>query len=1116
MQKILDGNKACANVAYVFSELASIYPITPSSPMASEVDSLSTKGIKNIFNDKVHVVEMQSEAGAAGAMHGALITGSLATTFTASQGLLLMIPNMYKMAGECLPGVIHVAARSISTHALSIFGDHQDIYAARATGFCILASSNVFDTQNLSAIAHLSAIEGSLPFMHFFDGFRTSHEVNKISVLDTNKLKELVNYKKLEEYKNRCITATSQIQKGMAQNEDIYFQSTEARNTSYLEIPAIVDNYMQKINNIMGTNYAPFNYYGSENAKNVIVAMGSVNDTIKLVVDDLNENGKNVGLIEVHLYRPFSTEYFTKVLPDTVKNIAVLDRTKEAGSNGEPLYLDIVATLKNKNINVVGGRYGLSSKNTTPADIKSIYTMLDGELKNNFTISITDDVTKLSLPKEDYKISLPVDEFIIYGFGSDGMVSASKDIITILGNANNFVQGYFQYDSKKSGGVTISNLRISKTPINAPYYVTNPKIIVITKEEYLLKYDCVSNIEENGIIILNTIKNGDELNNYLPSNVKNVIQERNINLYAINAEQIAEDCGIKGKISKVIETIILKMLNIKESEVLIKNSIKKQFENKGQSVVDSNIKAVDMALEHLKKIELEISEDEVITKSYNVLEMIDRRRGDELKVSELLEFKEGSFPNGSTKNEKRKIANYVPKWLKENCIQCGQCAIVCPHAVIRPFITNKDNKKGVELLGNSDYNYEIIVSEEDCTNCGLCIDVCPGKSGRKALELGKLGSIKQEYANDMFNNHVNPDIANKFTIKGSQFQKPLFEFSGACAGCGETPYIKLLTQLYGKKLVVANATGCSSIYGGSVPSTPYSIGWASSLFEDNAEFAFGMYLSYKQKRDRIREIMNANLNSKNKDIYEQFINNYDDYNKTDEIKNILSEKEIPTELKDLLDYIPSRSVWAIGGDGWAYDIGFGGIDHILSSQENINILVLDTEVYSNTGGQASKSTRFGAVAEFADFGKKTDKKDMFKIAMSYPNCYVANISLGANFMQTIKAFKEAEEHDGPSIIFAYSPCVEQGIKCGMVQATKEQKLAVEVGYTILMRYLPKEEKLYIDSKEPNFDKYEEFLNNEVRYNALQIKDKDIAVELLELNKQGAIKRYNSYKKLSEN
>ena len=1120
MYKIIDGNKACADVAYLFSEIASIYPITPSSPMATEVDVLSTNDKKNIFNDNVKVVEMQSEAGAAGTMHGAMLAGSLASTFTASQGLLLMIPNMYKMAGECLPAVIHVAARTLATHALSIFGDHSDVYAARSTGFCMLASTNVEEANHMAAVAHLSAIKGSLPFMHFFDGFRTSHEVNKVQTLNDEDLIKLIDFDKVNEFKNRMLNVGSGIQKGMAENEDIYFQSVEARNDLYKVMPDIVYGYMKEISALTGKNYRPFNYYGSEEATNVIVAMGSVCDTAKLVVEDLVSKGEKVGLIEVHLYRPFSAYYLKKVLPSTVKNIAVLDRTKEAGSVGEPLYLDVCCVLKDTDIKVVGGRYGLSSKNTTPDQIYAVYKMLESEIKNEFTIGIVDDVTNLSLPQYDYSIDIGAKEIKIYGFGSDGMVSTSKDIIKIVGNGTDkYVQSYNQYDSKKSGGVTICNLRISDNEINAPFYVTRPSIVVVTKEEYLFKFDVISDIADNGIFVLNTTKSKDEINGYLPNDVKKIINEKNVKLYIIDADKIALDAGIKGKISKIMQMVIMNFMEYPNAMEVIGKSIEKQFATKGDEVVNANKKAITLAMDNLVLVDNELT---VVTENVeverNIFDIINARKGDELTVNDLVPYRDGTFPCGLSKNEKRKVSNFVPKWNSEACIQCGQCSIVCPHAVIRPIV-HSDKSAGIPMLGKPEYTYEIVVSEADCTNCGLCINACPGKGGVKALEFGVYDQNVQDRAQKLFENHENPEnLFPKFTIKGSQFIKPKFEFSGSCAGCGETPYIKLLTQLFGDKLVIANATGCSSIYGGSVPSTPYSIPWANSLFEDNAEFGFGMLLSYNKTRNRIEKIMRNSLDNVSleiKELYNKWLDNKEDFDVTKKVKEDLEKLGVPDNLKDLVSYIPARSVWTLGGDGWAYDIGFGGIDHVLSSGENVNILVLDTEVYSNTGGQASKSSRIGQVAQFADMGKKTAKKDLFKIAMSYPNCYVANVSFGSNFMQTIKAFKEAEEHNGPSIIIAYSPCIEQGIKGGMSNATAEQKLVVECGYTTLMRYNPQEEKLYIDSREPDFTKYDELLKNEVRYNSLIKKNPELANEVLELNKQEAMKRYNYYKKLSE-
>ena len=1117
MYKIIDGNKACADMAYLFSEIASIYPITPSSPMANEVDALANEGVKNLFNDRVHVEEMQSEAGAAGALHGALLSGSLGTTFTASQGLLLMIPNMYKMAGECLPAVIHVAARTIATHALSIFGDHSDVYAARSTGFCMLASTNANDANHLAAVAHLSAIDGSLPFLHFFDGFRTSHEVIKVNELEREDVLKLINYDKINDFKSRMLNVGHNIQKGMAENEDIYFQSVEARNNLYDAMPDIVADNMVKINALAGTSYQPFNYYGNQEAENVIVAMGSVCDTIKLVIDDLVAKGESIGLLEVHLYRPFSKKYFDLALPITTKRIAVLDRAKEAGGIGEPLYLDVCSVLKGKNIEIVGGRYGLASKNTTPDQIYSVYEMLKGELKESFTIGIDDDVTNLSLPKSNYKLDLGCKEIKIYGFGSDGMVSASKDIIKIIGNSKNmYVQSYNRYDSKKSGGITICNLRLSNLEIKAPFYVENPDIVVITKEAYLFKLTMIDELKDNGILVINT--HHDNMDKFLPNNIKKAIKDKNIKLYTIDAERIAADCGIKGKISKIMEMVIFHLLEIDAREEMV-SSIEHQFGNKGEDIVNANIKALDDAIANLHQVDEELTiNEEILNKNQTIYEVINNMQGDTLSVSSLMNFRDGTFENGLSKYEKRATSTFVPKWNKDNCIGCAQCSIVCPHAVIRPFAV-KDKEQGIPFVGQPEYNYIIEVSEADCTSCGLCIKACPGKNGNKALSFGEYDENKAKEAQEYFDNYENPAcLAPKSTIKGSQLVRPRFEFSGACAGCGETPYLKLLTQLFEDKLVIANATGCSSIYSGSAPTTPYTIPWANSLFEDNAEFGYGMLLGYNNARNRIANIMTDNKNNvdnETKELFEKWLDNKEDFEITKEVKEKLNPSLIPDELRDLMDYIPARSVWTIGGDGWAYDIGFGGIDHVLSSNQNVNILVLDTEVYSNTGGQSSKSSRVGAVAQFAGFGKKTAKKDLFKIAMSYPDCYVASVSLGANFMQTIKAMNEAEKHNGPSIIIAYCPCIEQGIKGGMVNSSEEEKLAVQCGYVNLMRYNPEEKKLYLDSKEPDFDKYHDFLMNEVRYNSLYKKDDTIAKVLLEEQIENAKERYKYYQELSK-
>jgi len=1112
MIKLTDGNKACAGIAKYFSEVCAIYPITPSSPMAAEVGKLADKNEENIFGGKTKVIEMQSEAGAAGTLHGALISGSFASTFTSSQGLLLMIPNMYKIAGEMLPGVIHVAARSLSTHSLSIFGDHQDIYATRQTGFCMLASSNVEEAGNMAAVAHLSAIEGSLPFLHFFDGFRTSHEINVANIISHEELDKIFDKSEIKKYKDRIINIGNNIQSGLAQNEDIYFQTTEARNKAYLDIVSIVDNNMEKINNVLGTNYHPFEYYGSPKASDIIICMGSVTDTTKIVVDNLNKNGYDTGVVSVHLYRPFSKDYLKKVLPKTVKRIAVLDRTKEAGSIGEPLYLDVLAALNGEKYTIVGGRYGLSSKEVTPADIKSVFTMLMGHAKNNFTIGINDDVTKLSLPKETYNVDLKVDEVKIYGYGSDGMVSASKEMLNILfEKLDKKVQGYFEYDSRKSGGVTISHLRVgSNKVINAPYYVKNPNFVVVTKLEYLNKYNCLEGLQNRGVLLVNTSLSESEFDSYIKGEVKTDIFTKNLMVYLVDANKIANKNNLHGKINKIMEVIILRVLGVNDSTKIVSESVKEVFKTKGEDVINNNIKALEEALYNINVYQAHKIGDELPNEDLDVYELINKRLGDSLKVSQCLDFKNGIMPNNMAINDKKVTSEFVPMWNKESCIGCANCSLVCPHGAIR-VILNKD--EGIPYRKNTEYKLKISINKDICTGCMECIKTCPVNSDNKPLTLVSYKDAPECNAEEFYN-HVNIDAPTD-DIVGSQLKKSCFMNPGACAGCGETPYIKLLTQLFGEKLVIANATGCSSIYGGSAPRTPYSIPWASSLFEDNAEFGLGMLISYNEKRTHLKEAIDKyykEVPSNVKQVFDKLRDNFNSFEETIKIKEELKNLDLPEEIELLIDYVPSRSVWTLGGDGWAYDIGFGGIDHVLSQNLNSKILVLDTEVYSNTGGQMSKSSQLGQVAEFANYGKKNYKKDLFRIAMAYPNCYVASISLGANPIQAIKAFKEAEKHDGPSIIIAYSPCIEHGIKSGC--SNKEEKLVVEAGYTLLMRYNPEESKLYLDSKEPKYDKLEELWNNETRFNALKIKDEKLAAELLNNQKTEIMNRYNYYKEIT--
>lgn len=1140
MMKIMDGNEAASYVSYNFTEVAGIYPITPASPMAELTDKWSSEGKLNYFDTPVKVVEMESEAGAAGMVHGSLQAGCLTTTYTASQGLLLMIPNMYKMAGELLPCVINVAARSLATHALSIFGDHQDIYAARGTGFAMLASSSVQQVMDLTGVAHLAAIKGSVPFMNFFDGFRTSHELQKVDLIDTDKLKNLIDYKALEEFRARAMNPNKPTIRGTAQNEDIYFQATEVRNEFYNKVPDIVNDYMSEISKMTGREYRPFNYYGSKTANKVIVAMGSVCETIRETVDYLvNEKNENVGLLEVHLYRPFSSKYFLKELPKSVKKIAVLDRTKEPGASGEPLYLDVCKTIKevDARVSVYGGRYGLSSKNTTPAMIKGIFDFLDTrDVHSNFTIGIEDDITKLSIPY-DKKFILPSNnvEFLIYGYGSDGMVSASKDLMKITGTYTNaYVQGYFQYDSKKSGGVTISNLRFGKNVINSTYYVERASIVVCTKDSYLKRLKMLEKIKEKGVFILNTNKTPDEVLAVMSNHDKRILQSKKIKMFIVDASKIAHEAGIPGKISTIMETLIFKLGKIIDFNFAvekIKENLAVKFQNKGGNIVEKNIKAIDSSLECLIPVKVPyVDFDKEITGKKSLFEVIDSMEGDSLPVSSFIKMPNGEFEAGTSKLDKRDSSDMAPSYCAENCISCNLCSLVCPHAVVRPFLL--DEKEVIDApeavtrnlidanIKDKDYKFTIGVSLEDCTGCGLCAEVCPGKKGAKALVMKMkhelLEDKKDVEANYLFNEvKEKKNVMPTNTVKGSQFKKPKFEFPGACAGCGETPYLKLLTQLFGERMIVANATGCSSIYGASTPSMPYSIPWANSLFEDNAEFGFGMRVADEAMKNQIKTLIRNNMKLVKKsevDVYKAYVDNV-----TEETANALLEIVDETKIERLLklkDFIAPKSVWMIGGDGWAYDIGYNGIDHVLANKENVNILVLDTEVYSNTGGQASKSTRTGAVAKFAASGKEIAKKDLAKMALSYPHVYVGTISLGANPMQAIKVMKEAEAYEGPSIIIAYAPCIAQGIIKGMKNSINEEKEATASGYFPLFHYNPVNREFKMDSK-ADFSKYEEYILGEDRYRSLKKLNKE-GDKLLSLNKEQAEATYNYYKSLENN
>ena len=1130
MFKIMDGNEACSYVSYNFTEVAGIYPITPASPMAENVDKDAGKGRKNFFGETVKVVEMQSEAGAAGMVHGSLLSGALTTTYTASQGLLLMIPNMYKIAGEQLPLVINVAARSIATHALSIMGDHQDIYAARQTGFAILVNSSVQSVMDLTSVAHLSALKGKVPFINAMDGFRTSHELQKIELIDLDKVKKLLPTKEINDFRNRGLNIDDPHTFGTSQGDDVYFQNTEARNKYYDQLPDVVNEYMKSINDITGRKYKPFNYYGSSKAKNIIVAMGSVCETIKETIDALKDK-EDLGLIEVHLFRPFSLKYFFSVLPKSVKNIAVLDRSKEFGANC-PLYLDVCSAIKENNldINIYGGRYGLSSKDTTPSQIKAVYDMLNSDKKhNNFTIGINDDVTHLSLPENDFMIKNSNYEMTIIGYGSDGMVSASKDIMKITGTGSDaYVQGYYEYDSKKSGGVTKAHLRFGKKPIRSTYYVTNPNTVVLTKDSYIGKYDIIGGIRENGTFILNTSYTDEEVFDMLSEQEKKILKERKIHFYIIDANKLAKEAGLNNKISSIMEVTIFKICKIIEFDYAfdsIKKSLEAKFATKGGGVLEKNYKAIELVKDNYREVTVpdkEYSDQSFKTKG--MFDILNHRLGNTLPVSAFTDMANGKTIPGTTQTEKRYASTVAPHCNKENCIMCNMCSFVCPHSVIRPYLLTmdeyeqapdyiKENAQDANIKGEK-LKFIVMSSIADCTGCGLCEKICPGKLGKKAITMDNVDELKGEgyiEALDYVQNIVtNKTPLPKTMVKGTQFYEPKIKFPGACAGCGETPYLKLMSQLFGDKLVVANATGCSSIYSSSFPSTAYTSPWANSLFEDNAEFGYGMYTADQTMKERIKNVIYDKLDEA-KDEELELYDNYLAKQEEADVKLYDYVKEHKTKgLYELRNFIKEKTFFIVGGDGWAYDIGFSGIDHVLASGANVNILVLDTEVYSNTGGQSSKSTNMGAIAKFASTGKKTNKKDLTKIALAYKNVYVATVSLGANMNQVVKAMNEAVAYEGTSIIICYAPCIAHGIIKGM-DSINEEKLATEAGYFPLFRYNPDTKEFTVDSK-ADFSKYSEFLEGEDRFRTLKDLNKENYKELLKENQNNDKKKSKFAKK----
>ena len=1162
-----DGNTAVANIAYLFSEHAAIYPITPSSPMAENIDEWAAHGKKNLWGETVKVTELQSEGGASGTVHGSLQAGALTTTYTASQGLLLMIPNMYKIAGEMLPAVFHVSARTLASHALSIFGDHQDVMACRQTGFALLASGSVQEAQDLAAVAHLSAIKSSIPFLHFFDGFRTSHEIQKIEALDEEDLKKMVSKKSIQNFKARALNPDTPVTRGTAQNGDVFFQAVESRNQFYDAVPDVVARYMGEISELTGRQYRPFSYYGSPDAENIIVAMGSVTETIKETIDYLEKKGRKYGLVTVHLYRPFSEKYFLKALPKHVKKIAVLDRTKEPGALGEPLYLDVKALFQGKEQSpiVVGGRYGLSSKDTTPSQIVAVFDNLEQkEPKTDFTIGIVDDVTFKSLPiRNEISIVKPgTTECKFYGLGSDGTVGANKNTIKIIGGHTDlYCQAYFDYDSKKSGGYTCSHLRFGSAPIKAPYLVSTPDFVACHVTSYLRKYDVLKGIKTGGTLLLNSIWSEEETIERIPDYCKSVIAKKKIRLFIINATKIAAEIGLGNRTNTILQSAFFKITGIipyEDAVKYMKDAIVKSYGKKGEDVVNKNFAAVERGGEYVEvtipeswsgiSAKFETPGKNRLAPSFvkDVADIVNAQCGDSLPVSAFMEYADGTMPAGTSAFEKRGVAVNVPEWNPEKCIQCNTCSFVCPHAAIRPFLLTGEEAaaapgtvktaQGKAVL--KDYRFAISISVDDCTGCGNCVDVCLAKD--KALSMVPYQSQVNEQANfDYLNSKIGYKqvVDKKSNLKNSQFAQPLFEYSGACAGCGETPYIKNITQLFGDHMMIANATGCSSIYGASFPASPYCTdanghgpAWANSLFEDFCEFGLGMKLGSDRVRETVASLMTQGLScsccsDEIKALFQKWLDNRNDAAATREVADKLvplmkeCSCDICSKLLDLKSYIPARSQWIIGGDGASYDIGYGGLDHVIASGENVNILVLDTEVYSNTGGQSSKATPAGAIAKFAASGKKIRKKDLGMMAISYGYVYVAQVAMGASPAQYLNAIKEAEAYDGPSLVIAYAPCINHGLKAGMGLSQKEEKLAVECGYWHLYRYNPALEgtdknPFSLDSKEPDWSKFQDFLKGEVRFSSLVKLFPDKAKELLELTEEFAKVRYSNYARLA--